>query len=106
MIKIFGFKLGRESCEEGVHDYVDCDVVVRKRVYVHGAVVADYAAVRQVCRRCRRIGDMVIGKQVESYTGCTMPREMWEAIDRDGYVVLDGRDYARLRDDSREVRRI
>ncbi len=75
------------KCERVGHKYKDSTRRIRREVHEHRIVCRDYEQQIRTCSRCGH--RMILGeKEVDWYTGVTMPQSMWDEIRSKGYVVI------------------
>lgn len=76
------------KCDRIGHELRSQMAVIRKRSNMFRAVVADYSCNLQVCHRCGKIvGQPEKEEFLESFNSCSMPNEMWDEINKNGYLV-------------------
>lgn len=79
----------KKRCEHLGHKMKTRKINVRKEGGSYRAVVTDYEAKETFCRRCLKgRGELFDLEEVDSYTGCTMPKDMWNQMRKDGYLEL------------------
>jgi hypothetical protein len=54
-------------------------------------VAEDHEAVISYCDRCgeKELWKIDVGKFIEGYTSVSMPKYYWDAIRKDGYVIME-----------------
>lgn len=76
------------KCDRIGHELRTQTAVIRRHSNMLRAVVADYSCNLQVCHRCDKIvGQPENEEFLEGFTSCIMPNEMWDKINKNGYLV-------------------
>lgn len=75
------------KCARVGHNVIKDVVRVRIRSSSWREVVADYSATIERCKRCGHKEPPVVGEKITGYTGCEMPSEMWDELDKNGYLI-------------------
>ena len=85
--ELFNSKL---KCNRVGHNLKTQNLRIRKLAspYHYRAVVIDYEATREVCKRCGLIGELKEGSEKDWYTSCSMPDVMWNEIHKNGYTIM------------------
>ena len=80
----------RLKCERIGHDFETQKLTIRKRAGLehYRAIVVDYEATQEVCKRCGERCELKEGKEKDWFTSCSMPSDMWDKMDEKGYLVL------------------
>lgn len=76
------------KCDRIGHDIRTQTAVIRRHSNMLSAVVADYSCNLQVCHRCgKSVGQPEKEEFLEGFTSCVMPNEMWDEINKNGYLI-------------------
>lgn len=76
------------KCDRIGHDLKTQQAVIRRRSNMFRAVVADFVCKLKVCSRCHKVvGAPENEVLLEGFTSCQMPNEMWQEINKNGYLI-------------------
>lgn len=81
----------KERCKFFGHKMKTERIQIKKRGGGYSAVITKYNAKRDYCKRClkgyydkdEKLYDL---EKLRSFTGCSMPSDMWDELDRIGYL--------------------
>ncbi len=51
-------------------------------------VIEEWLATRKECACCGKKMEMQKVEYITGYSGCSMPKYMWEKLDREGFLIL------------------
>lgn len=79
-----------KKCARLGHKTSEHKIRIRKDSKDWRMTVTDFNARIEKCDRCNKIiGSPFKLEEIESYTSCSMPNDMWQEMKEKGYLIMD-----------------